>query len=224
MKLRTTTLPLIALAALATGCDLDDNNKNACVTAADCLDGYQCVANVCSGGHQGGTDAPSGPYFGTVEAMTPQTTGVAAANYQTLVGATSVLGTLGCAVVGDLQASPGASAAVVYAKIHADTGDTRCPTGTFAIVNDFDLCMQTFPDELHPGCAIYRRWDASGQQVANQLATGGYVQSEQVVLGEMEYRCDVQLSIQFAGGVAIGKAFSFTYNPFGPTEKFCTNG
>lgn len=219
-----TSLFIFALAALAAGCNLDDDTKNACNSAADCLDGYQCVNSVCVGGGNTGVDAPSGPYFGTVEAMTSQSAGLAAANYQTLVGATSALGTPGCALVGNLQASPGGAGAVVYAKVQAESGDARCPNGTFAIVNDPNACMQTFPDELRPGCALYKRWDASGQLVANQLATGGYVQVQQVYVSDMEYRCDVQLSIQFAGGVAIGKAFSFTYNPYGPTEKFCTNG
>lgn len=223
MTLWKTPLPVFTLAALVTGCNLDDGTKNACNSAADCLDGYQCANNVCVGG-SGGPDAPAGPYFGTVEAMTSQSSGLAAANYQTLVGATTALGTLGCAVVGDLQASPGAGAAVVYAKVQAESGDARCPMGTFAIVNDPNACMQTFPDELRPGCAIYKRWDASGQPVANQLAIGGYVQVQQVYVSDMEYRCDAQLSLQFPGGVAIGKAFSFTYNPYGPTEKFCTNG
>lgn len=224
MRLNT-PLSLVALAALAAGCNLDDSTKNACVTTSDCVDGSQCVDSVCTRGGIISPDAPAGPYFGTVEAMTAQAAGLAEANYQTLVAATSAQGTLGCAVAGDLQASPGAAAAVVYAQLQvgAESGDLRCPTGTYAIMNA-SACTNVAPGALAPGCALYRRWDASGQQVANQLATGGYVSIDQVYVSDMEYRCDAQLSIQFPGGVEIGKSFSFTYYPLGTMSSFCTNG
>jgi len=219
-------LRFLITAMLAVGCKMDDGTKNACNLQTDCLDGYVCIDNTCVGGNNHGSpDAPGGgQYYGNVEAMTSQTAGLAAANYETLVAATTSLGTLGCAVVGDLQASPGAGAAVVYAKVQASSGDSRCPNGTFAIINDPARCKQTFPAELYPGCAIYKRWDATGKQAANQLATGGYVSVQQLYVNSMEYRCDTQLSIQFPGGVTIGKVFSFSYNPLGPAEKFCKNG
>src|SRR6185503_14445183 len=113
---RSMTLKTITLAVLIVGCNLEDDTKNACNATTDCLTGYQCVNNVCTGGNNGGVDAPNGPYYGSVEAMTPVSSGMAAANYDTLVAATTVAGTLGCAVVGDLQASPGAGA-VMYAMV-----------------------------------------------------------------------------------------------------------
>ena len=215
--------PLLII-VLAVGCHIDDDStKTSCNLASDCLPGYSCLNNVCIGGNNGGVDAPLGPYFGAVEQMAPVSAGLSAENYNTLAAATTVAGTLGCAVVGDLQASPGPGA-VVYAQIQSSTGDTRCPNGTFAIVNDPNLCKQTFPAELRDGCGLYKRWDASGSLVANQLATGGYVSIQETYVSSMESRCDVTMSVRFTGNVTIGKVFTFSYNPLGPTSKFCKNG
>ena len=74
---------------------------------------------------------------------------------------------------------------------------------------------------LRPGCAIYKRWDASGTQVANRRAIGGYVAIQNTPSGQDDQRCDVDLSLRFAGGVTIAKAFSFHYNPLAPAEAFC---
>lgn len=210
--------------ALATGCHIDDGTKNACNLQTDCLAGYACVDNTCvGGGSNGSPDAPNGKYYGTVEPLVAQSEGVVAWNYQTLVAATTAPSTLGCAVVGDLQASPGPNVAVVYARVQKESGDTRCPNGVFAIVNDASLCTATFPDELRPGCGLYKRWDGNGQQVANQLATGGYVSITQTYLNDMAYRCSAELSVRFAGGVTIAKTFTFDYNPLGPAESFCSH-
>jgi hypothetical protein len=216
---------MLAVAALAVGCNLDDDSKNSCNVEADCLTGYQCVNSTCVGGG-GGVDAPSssGAYFGTVEAMAPVSAGIASTDgYDTLAAATTVTGTLGCAVVGDLQASPGPGA-VAYAMVHASSGDRRCPNGTFAIVNDPNLCKQTFASELREGCGLYKRWDSSGNLVANQLAVGGYVSVQETYVTDMESRCNTEISIRFAGGITIAKTFSFSYNPLAPTSKFCKNG
>jgi hypothetical protein len=218
---------MIALAALAVGCNLDDGTKNACNVTEDCLPGYYCFNQTCltngGNGDDGSVvlmDAP-GKFYGTVEAMTPQSAGIAAGNYETLVAVTTAPGTLGCAVVGDLEASPGSDAAVVYAKVRPDSGDYRCPMGVHAIMNDPNACTPTFPDELRAGCALYKRWSTSGQQVAYQLATGGYVSVTQTYLNDMAYRCSADISIRFAGGVTVAKTFTFDYNPLAPTSAFC---
>lgn len=213
---------LLALAPVG-ACDLDDGTKNACNVQADCLAGYQCIDRTCvGGGNHNGPDAP-GTYYGSVEPLTASSAGLAAANYETLAAVTTAPGPLGCAVVGDLQASPGADTAVVYAKVKAESGDTRCPAGVHAIVNDPNLCQQTFPDELRDGCAIYKRWGANGQQAAYQLAIGGYVSVEATTIDDMTVRCVTDLSIRFAGGVTVAKAFQFDYNPLGPTSAFCVH-
>jgi hypothetical protein len=218
------THSMIAGLVLAVGCHLEDDTKNACTLAEDCLPGYQCVNATCIGGGSNNTtspDAPSGAYYGTVEPLTAQSAGVTGSgNYETLVAVTTAPGTLGCAVVGDLQASPG-EAAVVYAKVSGQTSDTRCPNGVFAIVNDPSACRQSWPDELRAGCAIYKRWDASGKQVAYQLATGGYVSLQQTYLNDQAYRCSAEVSIRFAGGATVSKSFTFDYNPLGSTSAFC---
>lgn len=222
--MKLSNISFVIALALAGGCNLtdDDGVKNACESQADCLPDYSCVDNVCVTGGGGGSNM-SGTYYGTVEPMTPASSGLSAENYETLAALTTAPGPLGCAVVGDVAGSPGANAAVVYAKVSKESGDTRCPTGSYAIVNDPDLCHQTFPSDLNTSCAIYRRWDASGQQSANQLATGGYVSIQNTYVNDMLERCNVDMSIQFAGGVAIGKTFQFDYNPLAPTSAFCVH-
>ncbi|NVB81736.1 MAG: hypothetical protein HOV81_25300 [Kofleriaceae bacterium] len=220
--MKLSNISFVIALALAGGCVLteDDGTKNACQAQEDCLSGYQCVDNVCVTG--GGSNMP-GTYYGTVEPMTPASSGLSAENYETLAALTTAPGPLGCAVVGDVAGSPGANAAVVYAKVSKESGDTRCPSGSYAIVNDPDLCHQSFPSDLHASCAIYRRWNASGQQSANQLAIGGYVSIQNTYVNDMLERCDVDMSIQFAGGVAIAKKFQFDYNPLAPTAAFCVH-
>lgn len=223
---------LMAL-VFAGGCYIDDDSgKNACMVPDDCLSGYECINQRCVGGGGGSgdddgggihiPDAPSA-YYGTVEALTPASSGLTAVNYDTIAGVTNAPGTLGCAVVGDLTASPGAGAAVVYAKVSKESGDTRCPTGVYAIVNDPAGCRSTFPDELRSSCAVYKRWDASGTQVAYQSATGGYVSIQDTYVSETSQRCVTEVSIRFAGGVTVAKTYQFTYNPLAPTSAFCTH-
>lgn len=214
------TMKTIAAIALVAGCNLDDGApKTACNVQADCLASYQCVDQTCVKVGPG-IDAP-GRYYGSVEPLTVATSGLAAENYQTLAGVTNLAGTLGCAVAGDLVAAPGRDGAVVYAKVSAESGDTRCPQGVYAIVNDEEMCRQSFPEDLRPGCAIYKRWDGGGQQVAYQLATGGYVSVQLTQINDMQYRCATDVSIRFAGGVTIANTFQFEYNPLGPTSSFC---
>jgi hypothetical protein len=220
------TLSNLALLIVATtGCSLsdDDGVKNACQSQTDCLEGFYCFEGTCQQANNTTPDAPNGDFYGTVQAMSPLSTGVAAENYRTLVGATTAAGTLGCAVVGDLEASPGVDVAVAYAKVAADSGDSRCPEGVFAIMNDPSACKPSFPGDLNPGCGLYKRWDASGKQVASQLAIGGYVSMSRTVSSSTTYRCSGELSLRFAGGVTIAKTFVFDYNPGGPSSAFCVH-
>jgi hypothetical protein len=236
---RPLQIKMLAFVALATGCNLyfDADTKNACNIAEDCITGYSCTNSVCvrdpvvdarpSPSDAPSVDAPPGDYFGTVEQMTAMSavsSGVTGNGFDTIAAATTVADTLGCVVVGDLRASPGPGA-VVYAKIRGNS-DIRCPSGTFTILDDPSLCMHTGPLELWPGCALYKRWDATGTLVASQRGIGGYVsfQSILVAAGEFsnKYRCDAEMSIRFPGNITINKTFSFNYTSGGPT-KFCTH-
>ena len=215
---------LLLLMAAGAGCGLpDDGPKSSCQLQTDCLEGYYCFEGMCRTNNNTSPDAPNGPLYGTVQQLAPQSTGVAAENYRTLVGATNAAGTLGCAVVGDLESSPGADVAVAYAQVSADSGDTRCPTGVFAIMDNPNACTPSYSGELDPGCGLYRRWDASGKQVANQLAIGGYVSMSQSVSSSTTYRCSGELSLRFAGGVTIAKTFGFDYNPGSPSSASCVH-
>jgi len=52
------------------------------------------------------------------------------------------------------------------------SGDFRCPTGTQGLRYDLAACDPHQVDASLTRCGIYRRWDASGQLVAEQLARG----------------------------------------------------
>ena len=217
-------LPL--LAALA-GCSLNSEQKISCQTQTDCLDGYACAGSICVARGDGGVtlaDAPSsGDDYGVVQALAPATAGVSVVgDYYTLAGVSSTTGSLACAMLAHEDAAPGTETALAYAKVDKGEagGDTRCPSGSFAIVDD-PSCKVEPVTGLRPGCAIYKRWDASGTQVANRRAIGGYVAIQNTPSGQDDQRCDVDLSLRFAGGVTIAKAFSFHYNPLAPAEAFC---
>lgn len=217
------TFLLIALA----GCTLDGQQKNACNGPSDCLDGYACADGMCLRQPDGGVtlvDAPDtrGDY-GEVQALVPATGGVTAfADSYTLAGVTTATGGLGCAMLADEGDAPGTDTALAYAKIDkGDSGDTRCPAGVFAIMNDSEYCASDPFTGLRPGCAVYRRWDAAGTQVANRRAIGGYATIQNTFVSSSDQRCDVDISMRFEGGVAIAKTFSFHYNPLAPAEAFC---
>lgn len=230
MMRSNTRYTLMLLVAVAGGCGLDDGeSKTSCNVQADCLAGFACLDSTCvATGDDRNPGAPDGgsgggPLYGTVESLAPQSTGFAADNYESLVGATNAAGPLGCALVGDLAAAPGGAGAAVYAKIYSEGGDRRCLEGTFAIKNDPAECTPSFSEQLRAGCALYRRWDTNGTQVANQLAIGGYVTVNETYVNDMSSRCDVDLSLRFAGNVTVAKTFQFTFNPLAPASAFCAH-
>ena len=219
--------------ALATGCSIhDDGGKDACNTQTDCLNGFICTNHTCvdpngsnMGSSNGSPDAPGPPgsQYGDVQPITAASNGLTAADYNALIGTTTASGGLGCAVIHDESAAPGTTASLVYAKIaRGSTGDTRCPTGNHAVVDDPMACNNDFGGLL-PGCVQYKRWDDAGKQIANRLAIGGYIAIQQTTISSMDYRCSVDLSASFVGGVTIHSTFSFDYNPYGPEESFCTH-
>jgi hypothetical protein len=227
---------LVALVGAATiGCSLNTDRKNACRVPGDCLDGFECLNNRCeasqadAGGQTDGngpgddlppTDADPGEY-GAVQPITVQSTGIAVTDF-TLLGATVAAGNLGCALVGDESGAPGGEAAVLYAKLRGGS-DRRCPDGAHAIRSGADACPFYPGSALLPQCAIYRRWDASGNLVAQRRATGGVVTIHDVALGAMAHRCEVEVAISFPGGTSVQSSFSFDFNPFGPDDTFCVH-
>lgn len=195
----------ILLALLAAGCHSrgDDLCRDDCLTTPD---------------------APmNSSEYGTVQPMTAATSGLVSADYKSLLGATTAAGNLGCAVIQDEKSSPGASSSVVYAKIERNSGDARCPAGSYAIRNDPAYCGSNLYFGLNPGCAQYKQWDASGTQVASRFAIGGYVNVQDSRQSDSWHICTIELSTTFAGGVTIAKSYRFDYNPYGPEQAFCTH-
>ena len=199
------------IAVLATaGCRMGGDRDESCGRGDDCVTLPP--------------DAPTnGSEYGTVQPMTAATSGLASADYKSLLGATTAAGNLGCAVIQDEQSSPGASSSVVYAKIERSSGDGRCPSGAYAIRNDPAYCGRDLYFGLYPGCAQYKQWDASGMQVASRLAIGGYVNVQDSPQTASWHICTIELSAAFAGGVTISKTFKFDYNPYGSEQAFCTH-
>ncbi len=215
---------LASLGLVALGGCLDGGSaKNACQVPADCLAGYRCVERTCVRDDTPPPPDARGTFYGTVEPLVAQSAGLAAINYETLAGLTTAPGNLGCAVVSDFESSPGTAAAALYAMVYEQGGDARCREGVFAILNDPDECLRGFPVALEPGCALYKRWDGNGQQVAYQLAIGGYVSTTQSVISSNMYRCETEASIRFAGGVTIAKTFQFDYDPGAPGSAHCAH-
>lgn len=230
------------LSVLLAGC-LSDDEKTVCAQPSDCLDGYLCLENVCepvgAGGPDGGSggdddggddgpgdgDGPDGGddfELGTVEALEVGSWGLTAVEGGgTAVAATSADGGLGCALVGDEEAAPGGAAAVVLVKIAGD-GDDRCPAGSYSIRNDPDECSRLdLGTQLRAGCALYERWDDSGELVARRLGMGGFVSVAQEAVSDTEIRCSVDFEVSFAGGLSAGASYAFSYDPFAPTAAFC---
>jgi hypothetical protein len=220
-------IPITLLLTALAGCTLDGQQKTACNGPSDCLDGYACAVGQCVRQPDGGVTlvdaSQAGGDFGEVQALAPATAGVTAfPDSYTLAGVTTATGGLGCAMLADEGAAPGTDTAVAYAKIDkGESGDTRCPAGSYAIMNDPSYCASDPFTGVRPGCAVYRRWDTAGTKVANRRAIGGYVTIQNTFVSTSDQRCDVDFSLRFAGGVTIGKTFSFHYNPLAPAEAFC---
>jgi hypothetical protein len=237
--LSKTQLVVMLVGVAAFGCDLNSGRKDACSVAGDCLEGFTCVDHACSETGGGGSDAGGGADsgdlpgsgdgnspnddYGTVEPFTAQTAGLVATGEDSLLGAATAAGNLGCALIGDESSSPGAEAALVQAKVgRGESGDRRCPSGNYAILNDPRACSSVFGGRSSH-CAVYKRWSASGAQVAQRLAIGGFVAVEDVADSDAVHTCNVELSLAFTGGASIHTSFSFAYNPFGASESFCVH-
>jgi hypothetical protein len=224
---------LVLLGAVHTGCGLPDDHKTACSLQGDCLDGFACVNHVCTRttgmpdaggpgpGNGGDPPDPQAWESGTVVPIAIQTSGLAAVNGNTsLLGITSLPDNLGCALVGSESTSPGVAAAVLHVSVAASS-DARCPAGTTGLRYDLPACNPHALGGPLTRCGVYRRWDASGQLVAERLALGGSVTARDITVDASTHRCEVELIFNFGGTTSIQRSFAFTFQPGAPTETFC---
>lgn len=73
-------------------------------------------------------------------------------------------------------------------------------------------------DRLAP---VLRRWDASGQLIAERLALGGSVTARDITVDASTHRCEVELIFNFGGTTSIQRSFAFQFHPGDPAEAFC---
>jgi hypothetical protein len=129
------------------------------------------------------------------------------------VSVTDITSSLACSIALDWSNSAGVPGAQVFASFY--NGDfLACPAGTYGI--DSTICnAETAGNSVLPDCARYRRWDASGAEVANVFATGGAV-----TVTDNVYDCRIDMNLVFPGGVTFTHAVSLPY-PEDPT-LWCT--
>lgn len=212
---------VLVIVGIGVGCS--DGIKDRCTTADDCLPGLHCDEGICA--EESGNNTESATGFGTVAPVTPANAGVTRilSGNQSMVGLTSAVGPLGCALVADMQAAPGAPTAAVYAVVSesSSSGDPRCPNGLFALRNNPSGCRVGGSVQILPQCALYKQWDASGAVVAERLAIGGYVMGQRTEHSSTSATCNVDVSLTFEGGITVEKTFSFNYVPFGEDRSSC---
>lgn len=188
-----------------------------------------------SGSNSSGSSTSSGEApkpmsieYGSFEGFVPASASVTAVGGgEALVSLTSETGKVGCALASDEDGAPGSQAHAVFAKLHFDSGDARCPVGVYAITSDPELCgavQSGSPPDLHVrrGCALYKAWSSSGDQAAHVLATGGAIEirAQESADGTV---CKVDVDVRFARAQSLTKAFTFSFDPFGPGESNCAH-
>jgi hypothetical protein len=229
------------LAAASSACSGGDD-KNACETQLDCVEGYLCElpegggTGTCepidgwpSGDDddddgQGGPPDPDGGVnfvdasggggseFGSFESFSAATGG--STSYGPLhVAVTTLTGGLGCALVGDQDAAPGRKASQVYAVLDADI--YTCPSGSYGL-RSASACAQDYEGYIPDDCALFRAWNEDGEQVAQLFATGGSL----TVVGNGE-QCTMTLDMSFPGG-NVTETFSFYYYDDYDTDTYCS--
>ncbi|MGE3546851.1 MAG: hypothetical protein AB7L28_23195 [Kofleriaceae bacterium] len=207
---------VLAGVGLGAGC-LGGETKDRCTAAEDCLEGLTCAEGVCKEATNN-----NGTYFGTVEPIAAESAGVTPAEGGSMIVATSTAGPLGCAIVGDAEASPAMASSAVYVLLAptVSSHDVRCPSGVFAIKNDPPNCTYPYTSlKIRSECALYKQWNAAGAQVTNRLAIGGYVKSTPVVNPDDTITCTIDMGLTFEGGITIKKAFTFDYAQNGGTAS-----
>jgi hypothetical protein len=225
----------LAVSVMGMGCAADEE-KMACNAPGDCLDGWVCVDRLCvdrdASERPDASDeiGPGNPppdaasmEHGAVEPLAVATWGLAAGpSYQSYASVSSAPGNLGCALTVSTMASPGTQASVALVSVDASTGDGRCPEGVHTVIDDAETCghgLEGF--ELGDGCGLYKRWDASGTEVALRFAQGGYVNVARTDLDTDRVSCSVDLQLAFPGGVTVTRSYTYEFDPYGVEDSFC---
>ena len=158
------------------------------------------------------------PNFGKFGSYTPARSGFSQDLGLMNVSVTSVRNELGCALVGDDKASAGRQAALAMVVVESDLDEYACPEGVHPVIDDIEKCKSF--DGLRVGCALYKRWDDAGKQVAALRGVGGYVSIERVG-GDTTAMCSVKFSVSFGEGHLVEHEFSV---PVGAavSEAACT--
>ena len=155
----------------------------------------------------GGTHWPWGvdPNFGKFATYTPARSGLSKDLGLMNATVTSVHNELGCALVGDDKASAGRQAALTMVVLESELDGYACPEGVHPVIDDLGKCDRF--EELAPGCALYKRWDDTGKQIAALRAVGGYLSIERLEDFEPPM-CSVKLSVSFGADHLVEHEFS----------------
>jgi hypothetical protein len=232
------------LAAASSACSGGDD-KNACETQLDCVEGYLCELPEEGGGMgtceriggwdpgdddddetggddddsavDGGTGPGEGPEYGEYYPFPVMTWGARGRSWIDL-GVTSVEGGLGCALVTDEDAVPGRQAAQVLVRF-APYAEDACPEGSFGLQSASSCANDLDVVDLQPDCAVYRAWNDAGEQVSQLFAVGGGA-----TVTESGQRCTIMFEVTFPGGNTVTETFGFDFDPYDYSDEdplFC---
>ncbi len=163
-------------------------------------------------GENGGGDAGT---TATFEPFTIATRGLRTTSQNELiVGATAAANPVGCALFTNEEANPGQATSLIFAKFDLPNW-SYCPQGSYAINSASNLCDQVIYEGIREDCAVYKRWDATGTQVATLYAVGGGVTVTAENLGNGSSSCVVNLHLLFPGGASWSDSYAIDY----PTDR-----
>lgn len=151
-----------------------------------------------------------GPAIGTFVDFPHNSTGAAAGTGGAFnVSVTDITSSLACSMALDWANVPGVQGAQVFATFYDPTFQP-CPAGTYGI--DSTICNPEFAGATVPEeCARYRRWDATGTQVADVFASGGAV-----TITDNGSACRIDMNLVFPGGLTFTHTLSLPF-PEDPT-------
>jgi len=135
-----------------------------------------------------------------------------------VLAATDAAGPIACSL-GMATATPAGAAASVLAKF--DAPSELCPVGTYALDARGSRCSDS-AGPFRANCAIYRRWDESGAEVARTFATGGGARITQQRLADSRIRCTAEIELLFPGGGRWAETIAIDYAGF-ESPPLCTH-
>jgi hypothetical protein len=144
---------------------------------------------------------------GSFDAFTPQTLAYFRVNSNLGLGLVSEGGTLGCALGGDEDGSPGGEASLVLVKLPTSANADVCPEGSYAIRKDPEYCSDLSFFGLPAKCGVFRQWNDDGELSAEVLATGGGI----TVTPDGAGHCKVELAVAFPGGNKVEQTFNLEF-------------